>query len=349
MYPLLRKLFFALPPLKAHEISMSLMNIINSTPILNKLAKEYFKCEQENLIKQVFGLEFKNSIGLAAGFDKNAQFINELELLGFGFIEIGTVTPKAQPGNPQPTLFRLPIDKALINRMGFNNDGVEFARKRLEKYRTKQTNSKLIIGSNIGINKVTPHELAWKDYTTCFEALFDVTDYFVVNVSSPNTPGLRELQKKEMLDKILGELQHINTSKPKQKPILLKIAPDLNNNEVDDIINLTSSLKIDGLVVSNTSITRENLKTPLAEINAIGAGGLSGKPIQAKGNELLKYIHQCNPQMPIIASGGVFNGIDAKEKLELGASLVQVWTGFIYEGPSIVKNICKYLEKDLSN
>ncbi len=231
--------------------------------------------------------------------------------------------------------------------MGFNNEGVSAAKKRLSLWKQEISNSNLIIGSNIGINKVTEHIDAHKDYTTCFNELFEVSDYFVVNVSSPNTPGLRALQSKDALTKILTELQNINSAKPKSKPLLLKIAPDLSFKELDDIIELTSELNISGIVSSNTSITRENLKTSTKEIEAIGNGGLSGKPIKQKSDEILKYVHQQNPSMPLIASGGVFTAQDAKDKFELGASLVQVWTGFIYEGPSITKNICKELLKDL--
>jgi dihydroorotate dehydrogenase len=289
-------------------------------------------------------------VGLAAGFDKNASYLNELEALGFGCVEIGTVTPKPQPGNDKPRVFRLPIDKALINRMGFNNEGVHAAAERLKawkskaEHRTTNNQQRLIIGGNIGKNKVTPNEDAWKDYEICFTALHDYVDYFVVNVSSPNTPGLRELQEKDSLKKILTNLQRLNTKYPNPKPILLKIAPDLTSEQLDDVIALAIEIKLDGLVATNTTISRDKLQTSAEKIKAMGAGGLSGLPVQQRSTEVVKYIHQkTKGQIPVIASGGIFTAADAKEKLNAGACLVQVWTGFIYVGPSIVKNICKGL------
>lgn len=296
-----------------------------------------------------FGIQFSNKVGLAAGFDKNAKYLRELQCLGFGCVEIGTVTPLPQAGNDKPRVFRLPKDKALINRMGFNNDGVKVVAERLSNWR----NSRLIVGGNIGKNKVTPNEDAWKDYELCFKELYPYVDYFVVNVSSPNTPGLRELQEKESLRKILTHLQQLNVSLPVrsdgnlskgEKPLLLKIAPDLSQEQIDDVIDLAMEIKLDGLVATNTTISREGLTTSGSRIKAIGAGGLSGLPVKQRSTEVVRYIHQqTNGQIPIIASGGIFTGADAKEKLEAGASLVQVWTGFIYEGPGIVKNICKTL------
>ena len=296
-----------------------------------------------------FGIQFSNKVGLAAGFDKNAKYLRELECLGFGCVEIGTVTPLPQAGNDKPRVFRLPKDKALINRMGFNNDGVKVVAERLSNWR----NSRLIVGGNIGKNKVTPNEDAWKDYEICFKELYPYVDYFVVNVSSPNTPGLRELQEKESLRKILTHLQQLNVSLPVrsdgnlskgEKPLLLKIAPDLTQEQIDDVIDLAMEIKLDGLVATNTTISRVGLTTSGSRIKAIGAGGLSGLPVKQRSTEVIRYIHQkTNGQIPIIASGGIFTGADAKEKLEAGASLVQVWTGFIYEGPGIVKNICKTL------
>jgi len=287
-------------------------------------------------------------------------YLSELETLGFGFVEIGTVTPEPQNGNDKPRLFRLPKDKALINRMGFNNDGVTIIRRRLEKWRTfnnqysiinNQSTQNLqlrtqnfIIGGNIGKNKITPNEDAWKDYEICFKELFDCVDYFVVNVSSPNTPGLRELQEKESLKKILMHLQTVNNSYSKQKPLLLKIAPDLNQSQLDDIVALAFEVKLDGIVATNTTIERNDLSTDQSRIQKIGAGGLSGKPLQKKSTQVLDYIIQnSGNKIPVIASGGIFTGEDAKEKFNAGASLVQVWTGFIYEGPSIAKNINKCL------
>jgi dihydroorotate dehydrogenase len=345
---------------------------------------------------EFLNIKFPNRVGLGAGFDKNAKYLNELEALGFGFVEIGTVTPLPQAGNDKPRLFRLPKDKALINRMGFNNDGVEIIASRLTDWREKTVvnselsigapansvthspftihHSRLIIGGNIGKNKVTPNEDAWKDYEICFKALHPYVDYFVVNVSSPNTPGLRELQEKESLRKILTNLQQLNSSivngqssmmnselsigelehkKPhslltihdsRLKPILLKIAPDLTQEQIDDVIDLAMEIKLDGLVATNTTISREGLRANSSKLQQIGAGGLSGLPVRKRSTEVVAYIHQkTNGQIPIIASGGIFTGEDAKEKLAAGASLVQVWTGFIYEGPGIVKNICRSL------
>ena len=287
------------------------------------------------------GLEFPNPVGLGAGFDKNAEHLDVLALLGFGFIEIGTVTPLAQAGNPAPRLFRLPDQKALINRMGFNNDGVEKIAARLKDRKSKE-HAPLIIGGNIGKNKVTENEDAWKDYCINFKGLEEVVDYFVVNVSSPNTPGLRALQEKEALRKIFAELQGLNKN---YKPILLKIAPDLELSALDDIIALTQEVKIDGLVSSNTTLDR-SLLNQANQIKAekIGAGGLSGQPLLHKSNEVLRYLHKgINGRIPIIASGGILTGADAQSKINAGADLVQVWSGFIYEGPSMVKKICQAL------
>ncbi len=290
-------------------------------------------------------LSFKNPVGLGAGFDKNAKYLRELETLGFGFVEIGTVTPLPQAGNEKPRLFRLPKDKALINRMGFNNDGVKTIALRLQKSRNQNPNSKMIVGGNIGKNKITPNEEAWKDYETCFKELHPYVDYFVVNVSSPNTPGLRELQEKESLRKILMHLQMINNGKAHAKPILLKIAPDLTQEQLDDVIELAIEIKLDGLVATNTTISRSGLTTHNSRLTTIGSGGLSGLPLKQRSTEIVKYISEkTKGQIPIIASGGVFTEEDANEKLSAGASLVQIWTGFIYEGPAIVKKICKTLK-----
>jgi dihydroorotate dehydrogenase len=304
--------------------------------------RSYFQVQDPSLSKTVFGLHFPNPVGLGAGFDKNAAHLDGLEMLGFGFVEIGTVTPKPQAGNPQPRLFRIPDQKALINRMGFNNDGVEVIAKRL-KERKASTQSNLIIGGNIGKNKVTENQDAWKDYCTNFIGLEEVVDYFVVNVSSPNTPGLRELQEKEALRKIFTELQLINKN---NKPILLKIAPDLETSALDDIIALTSEVKIDGLVSSNTTLDRSLLnEANKIRVNELGAGGLSGLPLLQKSNQVLEYLYKgLGDKLPIIASGGIFKPADAKAKMDAGASLVQVWTGFIYEGPGIVKNILQAIK-----
>jgi dihydroorotate dehydrogenase len=325
---------------------MQMLKLACGIGFFKKILSKIFSFNDANLQRDFFGLHFKNPVGLGAGFDKNVLYLRELEMLGFGFVEIGTVTPLPQSGNEKPRLFRLPKDNALINRMGFNNDGVEAIKKRLEdcnNYKL-QTNQKLIIGGNIGKNKITPNENAWKDYEICFNGLFDFVDYFVVNVSSPNTPGLRELQEKDSLRKILSHLQIINAAKPKQKPLLLKIAPDLTKEQLDDIIELSLEVKLDGLVATNTTISREFLKTDAKRINKIGTGGLSGKPLMERSTEVLHYLtEKLNGKIPVIASGGIFTGADAKEKFDRDASLVQVWTGFIYEGPFIAKNICRYL------
>ena len=287
---------------------------------------------------------------MAAGFDKNAKYLHELWVLGFGFVEIGTVTPLPQDGNPKPRLFRLPKDKAIVNRMGFNNDGATIIAERLKRFRetnlpTGQAGTKLIIGGNIGKNKSTPNEDAWKDYETCFTILHDYVDYFVVNVSSPNTPGLRDLQQKDSLKKILTNLQQLNNAKKIKRPLLLKISPDLLPNELDDIIDLAIEIKLDGLVATNTTLSRSNLISSEKEISKAGEGGLSGRPLTNESTRITNYIFEkTNGTIPVICSGGIFTGDDAKEKIKAGASLIQVWTGFIYEGPSIVKNICNCLQ-----
>ncbi len=345
IYPIIRNSLFLLPPETAHEVSMKGLDLVAAIPFANIWMSNYYKVPEPSLAKTVFGLQFPNPIGLGAGFDKNATHLDALEMLGFGFIEIGTVTPKPQAGNAKPRLFRIPDQKALINRMGFNNDGVELIAKRLKERKSNvQSKSNMIIGGNIGKNKVTENQDAWKDYCTNFIGLEEVVDYFVVNVSSPNTPGLRELQEKEALRKIFSELQNINKN---NKPILLKIAPDLETSALDDIIALTSEVKIDGLVSSNTTLDRSLLNTMNTErANVIGAGGLSGQVLLNKSNQVLTYLYKgIGDKLPIIASGGVFKPADAKEKFDAGASLVQVWTGFIYEGPAIVKNILKELSK----
>jgi dihydroorotate dehydrogenase len=341
LYPLLRNSLFLLPPETAHHISMRGLQLASSVPLLKKQLANTFQYQEKDLAKTCLGLQFPNPVGLGAGFDKNAAYLDELEMLGFGFVEIGTVTPKPQGGNSKPRLFRIPDQKALINRMGFNNDGLEIIAKRL-KERKEKTASNLIVGGNIGKNKVTDNSEAWVDYCTNFNGLESVVDYFVVNVSSPNTPGLRELQEKESLRKIFSELQNLNKN---NKPILLKIAPDLEWSALDDIIELTAEIKIDGLVATNTTIDRSLLTGLNVErAKKIGAGGLSGKPLLEKSTQVLQYIHKgIAGRIPIIASGGIFSGEDAQTKINAGASLVQVWTGFIYEGPTIVKNICKSL------
>ncbi len=361
MYKILRSILFFFPAEDVHYFSMNFLKAICKIGFLKKIISK--KYTPPDATVTVFGLQFKNSVGLAAGFDKNAKYLTELEALGFGFVEIGTVTPLPQKGNDKPRLFRLPNDKALINRMGFNNDGVKVIAKRLKEWKEKRSqwllvnsqlensdsqltthNSQLIIGGNIGKNKQTKNEDAWKDYEICFNELFDVVDYFVVNVSSPNTPGLRELQQKESLHKILSHLQNLNKQKQNPKPLLLKISPDLEEKDIDGIIDLAIKINLDGLIVANTTINHEHLQTPKHKTQIIGAGGLSGKPLIKRSTEMIHYISKkSNDKIAIIASGGIFNADDAREKLHAGAALVQVWTGFIYEGPAIVKNICRSL------
>lgn len=359
MYSLLRNILFLFSPERAHYLSMNVLKAFCSVGLFRKIIKSYSKTA-ENIKKEQFfasancSIIFSNPVGLGAGFDKNARYLRELETLGFGFVEIGTVTPKPQPGNDKPRLFRLPQDKALINRMGFNNDGAEVIAQRLSEWRNKQSasgrKSSLIIGGNIGKNKITPNEEAWKDYEICFNTLFSYVDYFVVNVSSPNTPGLRALQEKDALKKILVNLQGLNKTKTTPKPVLLKIAPDLTKEQIDDVIDLAMEIQLDGLVATNTTISREHLKTPANVITTIGNGGLSGRPVKQMSTEIVKYIiEKTGSKIPVIGSGGIFNGEDAIEKLNAGASLIQVWTGFIYEGPGIVKNICKQLSGYISN
>jgi dihydroorotate dehydrogenase len=338
MYQLLRKILFWFDAEKVHYFSMNILRFFCRFSFIKNILKNKFT-PSIDFSKEVFGITFPNPVGLAAGFDKNAKYLNELETLGFGFVEIGTVTPLLQEGNPKPRLFRLPKDKALINRMGFNNDGAKAAAERIRSYRKKYKNL-LVIGGNIGKNKVTPNEDAWKDYETCFNDLHDAVNYFVVNVSSPNTPGLRDLQQKDSLKKILTNLQQINKTKQNPKPLLLKISPDLNRNDLDDIIDLAMEIQLDGLVAANTTIGRKNLITGSKIVESIGAGGLSGKPLNEESNRITQYIFaKTNGTIPIISSGGIFSAKDAEEKLQLGASLVQVWTGFIYEGPGIVRKI----------
>jgi len=344
MYPLLRQLLFNFPPENVHHFSMDLLSKANRLGITRSLLEKLFSIHDKTIRKNVFGLTFANPVGLGAGFDKNALYLDELATLGFGFVEIGTVTPLPQAGNDQPRLFRLPKDKALINRMGFNNNGVKAIRGRHEAWRKITRNTTLIIGGNIGKNKVTANEDAWKDYDLCFRELFEASDYFVANVSSPNTPGLRQLQEKDSLLKILSNLQDINSGQRVRRPLLLKIAPDLTREQLDDIISLSAEVKLDGLVATNTTISRDHLTTSENVVQNIGNGGLSGKPLQSRSTDVVRYIHQqSSGSIPIIASGGIFTGPDAKEKMDAGASLIQVWTGFIYEGPSIAKRICKYL------
>lgn len=339
MYSLLRNLLFNFDAEEVHHFSMNSLKHITRLEVVQKILAKNLQVNHPSLHKQVFGLPFKNPVGLGAGFDKNALYLKELETLGFGFVEIGTVTPVPQAGNDKPRLFRLPKDEAIINRMGFNNHGAKAIAERL-----KATKRNIIVGGNIGKNKATSNEDAHKDFEICLNELFDCVDYFVVNVSSPNTPGLRALQEKPALRKILSQLQEINQGRINTKPLLLKIAPDLTVGQLDDIIDLAIEVKLNGVVATNTTISRENLQAGKKTIDEIGAGGLSGKPLKDKSTQIVQYIHrQTNGKLPIIGSGGIFTGSDAKEKFAAGASLIQVWTGLIYQGPNIVKDICTSL------
>lgn len=339
MYSIIRKLLFKIDAEKVHHLVMKNLTLLCSVGIFRQLFKALFVVKDPSLEKTIWGITFPNPIGLAAGFDKDAKYTDSLACLGFGFIEIGTVTPRAQPGNPKPRLFRLPADQALINRMGFNNHGAENAANNLKK--RKQP---IIIGGNIGKNKDTPNEDATSDYEKSFLELYPYVDYFVVNVSSPNTPGLRALQDKEPLTELLRRLQNLNRNSRAGKPILLKIAPDLTNEQLDDIVDIVKTTGIHGIVATNTTISRQGLNTPAEEVSKLEPGGLSGKPLRIRATEVIRYIHsKSEGKIPIIASGGIFTAEDAKEKLNAGASLVQVYTGFIYEGPAIASNICKGL------
>lgn len=335
---LIRPILFSFDPEQVHYFTTGLLKLILKVPILSTLYKNQYDYKSKKLNTKVFDLLFKNPVGLAAGFDKNAEFYQEMTALGFGFIEIGTVTPKPQPGNPKKRLFRLKKDQALINRMGFNNKGVEAAVKALKN------KGDIIIGGNIGKNKTTSNENAVEDYEICFKALFDVVDYFVVNVSSPNTPDLRALQDKKPLLNILNRLQKLNLSKLKSKPILLKIAPDLNESQLLDILEIVKESKIAGIIATNTTISRDNLKSQ----NQDETGGLSGLPLKQRSTEVIQFLKaNAKSDFPIIGVGGIHSASDALEKFEAGAELVQLYTGFVYEGPKLVKDIKKaYINKD---
>lgn len=331
---IIRPILFWFDPEKVHHFTFSLIRTLSKLPGFKSLFKKMYLVEDKKLERELFGLTFKNPVGLAAGFDKDAKLFNELSNFGFGFIEIGTLTPKPQDGNPKKRLFRLKEDSAIINRMGFNNGGVEDAVERLKK------NKGVLIGGNIGKNKVTPNDDAVKDYEICFNALFDYVDYFVVNVSSPNTPNLRALQDKEPLTELLKALQVLNFQKTNSKPILLKIAPDLTNEQLDDIIDIVKTTKIDGVIATNTTISREGLQSK----NKSEIGGMSGKPLKSRSTEVIKYLSEkSNKAFPIIGVGGIHSAEDALEKIEAGADLVQLYTGFIYEGPKLITSINKAL------
>ena len=340
MYRLLKPLLFLLPAERAHYFTVSMLQFVLAIPIIGYLFRSFYQYEHPSLEREVFGLKFKNPVGLAAGFDKDGKSFRAMAALGFGFIEVGTVTPKGQDGNPQPRLFRLPPDNGLINRMGFNNEGVDALVERLKKGKPEG----VIIGGNIGKNKVTPNEKAEQDYAICFDKLFPYVDYFVVNVSSPNTPNLRALQDKAPLTKLLTLLQSMNHEKAAPKPILLKIAPDLTNEQLDDILEIVETTKIDGIIATNTTISRAGLSTSEATVNAIGNGGLSGAPVRHRSTEVIRYLYEkSGKSLKIIGVGGICSAADAKEKLEAGAVLVQVYSGMVYAGPSLIKDINKAL------
>ncbi len=340
MYKLLiRPFLFWFDPEKVHYFTFSAIRFLSKIPGFSSICRAIYVVEDQRLETEVFGLKFKNPVGLAAGFDKDAVLYNELSNFGFGFIEIGTLTPKPQDGNPKKRLFRLKQDGAIINRMGFNNKGIEAAIEKLKQ------NNGVLIGGNIGKNKLTPNENAVDDYVICFKALCDYVDYFVVNVSSPNTPNLRELQEKEPLTKLLQTLQDLNLARPKQKPILLKIAPDLTDEQLLDIIDIVNTTKIAGVIATNTTISREGLHSE----NKVEVGGLSGKPLTKRSTEVIRFLSEkSNKSFPIIGVGGIHSAQEAIDKLEAGASLIQLYTGFIYEGPALVKAINKKVLENLN-
>lgn len=335
----LRPLFFLFDPESIHHFVFSALKLAGRLPGMKGLLHSFYGSDDQTLERKLLGLTFKNPVGLAAGFDKDARLIDEMAALGFGFIEIGTLTPRAQPGNEKPRLFRLPQDQALINRMGFNNEGVIAAVERLRKRK-----SSLIVGGNIGKNKNTPNDKAFEDYTYCIEALYPYVDYFVVNVSSPNTPALRELQGKEPLRKLLSSVKELIATKKKSKPVLLKIAPDLTVEQLDDIVEILLRTKTDGVIATNTTVSRDGLQTPADDVKQMGMGGLSGRPLRAQATAVISYLRkQLGPDYPIIGVGGIMAPQDAIEKIKAGANLVQIYTGFVYEGPGFVKRINRAL------
>lgn len=333
---ILKPLFFLLPPERAHDLTLFLLKTVLALPLIGGWFRRLYQVRDIRLERKVFGLAFPNPVGLAAGFDKDGKHFRAMQALGFGFIEIGTVTPRPQGGNPKPRLFRLPQDEALINRMGFNNEGVDALVEQLKKGRPEG----LIIGGNIGKNKATPNERAADDYLYCFEKLFPYVDYFVVNVSSPNTPNLRALQDREPLTRLLSRLQESNRSRTEPKPLLLKIAPDLNQAQLDDILAITEETGIDGIIATNTTISREGLHTTPRTVEEMGAGGLSGQPVKQRSTEVIRYLYeQSGGRLTIIGVGGIAGAEDALEKLEAGATLIQVYTGLVFEGPGLIRQI----------
>ncbi len=342
MYKLIiRPLLFLIDPETVHHFTFLCIRFGCKIPGVKFLLRKFYSSDHPGLERKIFGLTFSNPVGLAAGFDKDAKLIDELACFGFGFIEIGTLTPKAQSGNEKPRLFRLPQDEAVINRMGFNNEGAAAAVERL-----KNRKSRVIVGGNIGKNKVTSNEDAFSDYAQSFETLFPYVDYFVINVSSPNTPGLRALQEKQPLLELLQGIKKLSASKSDPKPVLLKIAPDLTSSQLDDVVDILQQTKTDGVIATNTTISRDHLVTDKNKVSAIGAGGLSGKPLRDRSTQVIKYLRQkLGPGYPIIGVGGIMSAEDAVGKIEAGADLVQIYTGFIYEGPAIVRKINRELSK----
>ena len=341
MYKLIRPILFSFDPEMIHHSVMRLMKILIRIPFVNVILGKMYGVNKEFASTELFGLKFKNRVGLAAGFDKDARAIDFMQNLGFGFLEIGTVTPLPQEGNPKPRLFRLPADKALINRMGFNSDGLAAIVQRLRKSPQKN----MILGGNIGKNKKTTNENAVDDYLKGFNALKGLVDYFVINISSPNTPGLRELQEKEPLKKLLNALQQENDLLEKRVPILLKISPDLTLSQLDDVIEVVLMAKLDGIIATNTTLDRSGLKTPSSRVEQIGAGGLSGKPLIDRSTEVIRYIRaKTGKKFSIIASGGIMTANDAVEKIKAGADLIQIYTGFVYSGPDLIKRINQRFE-----
>src|SRR3989344_616355 len=339
IYKLLRPILFAIQPETMHNTMASVGKALS--PIAKVLSLP-FAFEDPVLETEVFGVRFHNPVGLAPGYDKSGKFARFMAALGFGFIEVGTITPQPQPGNPKPRLFRLDSDEAIINRMGFNSVGADVVAGNLKKLAKRD----FVVGVNLGKNKETPNEEALRDYSAVFRRLADFADYVVINVSSPNTPGLRELQDKEPLTKLLKEIQILNFGLPKRKPVLLKIAPDLTDGQLDDIASIVLETKIDGVIAANTTISRDGLKTSSARLQEIGAGGVSGRPIRTRVTEMIAYLYKkLEGRVPIIGVGGIFSAQDAYEKIKAGASLIQVYTGMVYEGPMLIKNVKKGLIK----
>jgi dihydroorotate dehydrogenase len=338
---LVRPLLFSFDPEWVHYFTLNALRLLNKIPFSSWLFRKIYSYQNSSLEKELFGIKFKNPVGLAAGFDKNGKYIKEMSNLGFGFIEIGTITPKPQPGNPKKRLFRVQNDLAIINRLGINNDGNILCAERLKK-----NNSDVVIGGNIGKNTTTSNENADTDYIQNFEILHQYVDYFVLNVSCPNVSNFTKLQDVEFLRKLIPQLKKINSTKPKKKPILIKISPDLNQDQLDETIDLILSENLDGIIATNTTTSRNNLKTNKSKIEKIGNGGLSGEPLKNKSTEVIRYISKkTNGNLPIIGVGGIMNPKDALDKIKAGADLIQLYTGFIYEGPSIVKKINQYLSK----